>query len=112
MVQALCHEKFYTSGTWSDPARGIYVGWVARDGSFAAKMPLHNESGQATLVFSGEEFPEEGLIASLRARGHSIDSQGAAYLVHRYEEEADFPKGLNGRFHGLLADQASGKVVL
>ena len=37
---------------------------------------------------------------------------GPSYLVHRYEEEPDFPKGLNGRFHGLLADRANGKVML
>ena len=108
MLQALRHESFYTTGTWIDPANGIYVGWVAREGSFAEKMPLQNESGEVTLVFSGEEFPEPGVAASLRARGHAVTEDGPSYLVHRYEDEPDFPKGLNGRFHGLVADRRSG----
>jgi asparagine synthase (glutamine-hydrolysing) len=112
MVQALCHEPFYTSGMWTDASQGIYVGWVARGGSFAERMPLQNENGEVTLVFSGEEFPDSGLIASLRSRGHSAEPHGPSYLVHRCEDEPDFPKRLNGRFHGLVADRASGKAML
>ena len=112
MVESLCHEPFYTSGTWTDAEQGVYVGWVARRGSFADAMPLRNESGDVTLVFSGEDFPEPGLIPELRVRGHKVEPHGPSYLVHRYEEEADFPKGLNGRFHGLLADRARGTAML
>ena len=112
MVESLRHEPFYTSGTWIDAEQGVYVGWVARRGSFADAMPLSNESGDVTLVFSGEDFPEPGLIPELRVRGHKVEPHGPSYLVHRYEEEADFPKGLNGRFHGLLADRARGTAML
>jgi asparagine synthase (glutamine-hydrolysing) len=112
MLDSICHESFYASGTWIDAANGIYVGWVARAGSFADGMPLQNEGGDVTLVFSGEEFPEPGTASALRARGHAISKDGASYLVHRYEEEPDFPKGLNGRFHGLLADRARGTAML
>jgi asparagine synthase (glutamine-hydrolysing) len=112
MLESLRHESFYTAGTWSDPAQGIYVGWVAREGSFAAPMPLQNERGDITLVFSGEEFPEPGTIAALRAAGHAVAPDGPSYLVHRYEEEPDFPKRLNGRFHGLVADRARGTAML
>ena len=112
MVESLRHEPFYVSGTWVDAEQGVYVGWVARHGSFADAMPLRNESGDVTLVFSGEEFPEPGTVAALRARGHKVEPGGASYLVHRSEEEADFPKGLNGRFHGLLADRARGTAML
>ena len=106
MLESLRHESFYTAGTWSDPSQGIYVGWVAREGSFAAGMPVQNERGDVTLVFSGEEFPEPGKIQALRAAGHAVAPAGPSYLVHRYEEESDFPKQLNGRFHGLIADRA------
>src|SRR5215471_18687292 len=78
MVQALCHEPFYASGTWVDSEHGIYVGWIARKGSFADGMPLHNEGGDKTLVFSGEEFPEPGTRKALQERGHEVGSQGAA----------------------------------
>ncbi|MGO9515758.1 MAG: asparagine synthase-related protein [Candidatus Korobacteraceae bacterium] len=112
MVEALRHETFYKSGIWIDAEQGIYVGWVARQGSFADGMPVQNESGAVTLTFSGEEFPEPGLIAALRARGNEVKTGGASYLAHRFEEEKDFPKGLNGRFHGLVADRRNGTAML
>jgi asparagine synthase (glutamine-hydrolysing) len=112
MLKTVCHEPFYVSGAWADESLGVYVGWVARRGSFAEQMPLRNENGEVTCVFSGEEFPEPGIVNALRERGHSIEPNAASYLVHRYEEEADFPKGLNGRFHGLVADQRRGRVLL
>jgi asparagine synthase (glutamine-hydrolysing) len=112
MLESLRHESFYTAGTWSDPSLGIYVGWVAREGSFASEMPARNERGDATLIFSGEEYPEPGKIQALRAAGHTVSADGPSYLVHRYEDEQDFPKQLNGRFHGLVADRTRGTAML
>jgi asparagine synthase (glutamine-hydrolysing) len=112
MVESLCHEPFYVSGTWIDSAQGVYVGWIARQGSFSDRMPLHNEQGDVTLVFSGEEYPEPSIVSALQERGHSFAPEGPSYLVHRYEDEPDFPKGLNGRFHGLLVDRPRGKAIL
>jgi asparagine synthase (glutamine-hydrolysing) len=112
MLRSLCHEPFYSSGTWVDSTQGVYVGWVTRQGSFADGMPLHNEAGDRTLVFSGEEIPHPGILTALRERGHAFAPEGSSYLVHRYEEEPDFPKGLNGRFHGLAADGRRGTALL
>lgn len=112
MLESLLHESFYVAGTWSDPAQGIYVGWVAREGSFAAEMPAQNERGDVILIFSGEEFPEPGKIEALRAAGHAVAPDGPSYLVHRYEDEPDFPKRLNGRFHGLVVDRARRTAML
>ncbi len=112
MLETLRHESFYVSGTWMDESLGVYVGWVARRGSFADRMPLQNERGDVTLAFSGEEFPEPGMVTALRERGHAVAPEGPSYLVHRYEEEPDFPKGLNGRFHGLAADRRRGTTML
>lgn len=105
MLTCLKHEPFYACGTWSDPEQGIYVGWVARRGSFADRMPVGNEDGEITLFFSGEEFPDPALKQALRQSGHRFSQEDSSYLVHRYEEETDFPKGLNGRFHGLVVDR-------
>lgn len=112
MLGTMLHESFYTSGVWSDPSLGVYVGWVARSGSFAAEMPVKNEQEDITLFFSGEEFPQPDTIDTLRAKGHVIAKCGSSYLIHRYEDEPDFPKGLNGRFHGLVADRKQGIVIL
>jgi asparagine synthase (glutamine-hydrolysing) len=112
MVKCLRHEPFYNCGTWSDPQQGVYVGWVARRGSFADGMPVRNEDGEITLFFSGEEFPEPDLKQELRRRGHAFSTESSSYLVHRYEDEAEFPKDLNGRFHGLVVDLRQGTATL
>ena len=60
MLKVLRHESFYVTGTWIDETAGIYVGWTARENSFSDGMPVQNERGDITLVFSGEEYPEPG----------------------------------------------------
>lgn len=112
MVESLRHESFYATGTWIDEDLGVYVGWVARKKSFSDGMPVCNESGDIVLFFSGEEFPEPGITQRLKNRGHVLDSKGPSYLVHLYEEASCFPKDLNGRFHGLLADRTQGTSTL
>src|SRR5208283_6206251 len=99
MLQTLRHESFYRNGTWMNESLGVYAGWVARQGAFAEDMPLHNEDGDRTLLFSGEEFPDPSILTALRQHGHAVAPEGPSYLVHRYEDEPGFPKGLNGRFH-------------
>ena len=112
MVEALRHEDFYVAGTWIEESLGVYVGWVARKGSFSDGMPLRNERGDVVLVFSGEEFPEPGTAQHLKERGHGLDVAGPSYLVHLYEEDSAFPAGLNGRFHGLVADRTNSTAML
>lgn len=110
MVVAMQHEAFYRSGTWIDESLGVYVGWSALEKSFADGMPLYNEKKDVVLVFSGEEYPEPGLAARLAAQGHVLEQGHASYLVHAYEQDPDFPRGLNGRFHALVADRR-GRIV-
>src|ERR1700691_1473202 len=112
MVAAVRHESFYTKGIWIDESPGVFIGWTAQKGSFSDGMPLRNEGGDIVLAFSGEEFPEPGTAQRLRQQGHDLDMEDASYLVHLYEDEPAFPEGLNGRFHGLLADRNRGVAVL
>jgi asparagine synthase (glutamine-hydrolysing) len=113
MVVALRHENFYVAGICADELPGVYVGWVARKGSFSDDMPLRNERGDVTLFFSGEEFPEPGTAQRLKERGHHLEAaDGPNYLVHLYEDDPSFPTGLNGRFHGLLMDHRQGTALL
>ena len=112
MVESLRHQPSYRTGTWIDESSGIYVGWAARENSFSDGMPLRNERGNVVLVFSGEEFPEPGTARRLKDRGHAVEIKGPSYLVHLSEEDPAFPAGLNGRFHGLLADQGRGVATL
>ena len=112
MVKTLCHESFYTSGVWIDESLGVYVGWAERRGSFCEAMPLSNEHGDVHLIFSGEEFPDPGVARRLKEKGHNLSSKGPSYLVHLYEEDPTFPKGLNGRFQGLLVDRTRETATL
>jgi asparagine synthase (glutamine-hydrolysing) len=112
MVAAIRHESFYVTGRWTDESMGVYVGWAARKNSFSDGMPLHNERGEVTLIFSGEDFPEPGTVRRLKERGHPVAADGPSYLVHLYEEDPSFPAGLNGQFHGLWTDRNRGTTTL
>jgi asparagine synthase (glutamine-hydrolysing) len=112
MVEAMRHESFYRTGTWIDESLGLYVGWAVHKNSFADNMPLRNERGDVTLIFSGEEYSEPQVIRELKVHGHSLGEQPSSYLVHLYEEHPNFPVCLNGLFHGLLADKTRGTITL
>ena len=112
MLGTLRHEPFYTMGTWCDESLGVYVGWTARAGSFSDGMPLVSEQGNAVLVFSGEDHSDSGTRAGLRRNGHVVEPDGPGYLIHLYEEDPTFPAGLNGWFHGLIADRRRGTATL
>jgi len=112
MVKAIHHEAFYSSGTWIDEELGMYVGWTVRSGSFSDGMPLCNEKGDVTLVFSGEEYCQPGTATRLEDRGHSLDVKPASYLVHLYEDNPRFLPQLNGLFHGLMVDRTRRTALL
>jgi asparagine synthase (glutamine-hydrolysing) len=112
MVEALRHESFYVTGTWIDESLGVYVGWAAREKSFADGMPLLNERGDVAVVFSGEDYPEPGTARRLKEKGHECGTEGPSYLVHSYEDDPNFLRNLNGRFHGLIADCRRGTTTL
>ena len=112
MVQSIRHESFYETGTWVDEAAGVYVGWAERKNSFSQAMPVGNEQGDVTLVFSGEEFPEPGTAGRLQQKGHALNPAGPSYLVHIYEDDPAFPASLNGRFQGIVTDRTRGTATL
>src|SRR5687767_8313067 len=98
MLGAIRHDASYTTGTWMDESLGVYVGWALHRGSFCDGMPLVNERRDVVLVFSGEEYPDPEIVATLRRQGHALGSNPASYLVHCCEADPSFPSGLNGRF--------------
>lgn len=112
MIGSMVQESFYTRGTWSDSDLGVYVGWVAQKNTFSDPMPVANESRDAVLVFSGEDFTDPATVKKLRDDGHSFADAESSYLVHLYEDDASFPRSLNGWFHGLVADRKRSIVTL
>src|SRR5215472_17155012 len=91
MSALLRHEPFYVTGTWVDESLGVYCGWAAPQGSSSDTMPIHNERGDIILAFSGEEFPEPGIVGRLKGLRHAVGPDGPSYLVHLYEDDASFP---------------------
>jgi asparagine synthase (glutamine-hydrolysing) len=112
MLSAIRHDSSYTTGTWIDESLGVYVGWALHAGSFCDGMPLVNEQRDVVLVFSGEEYPDPEIVATLKRQGHGLDSGAASYLVHLCEADPKFPEGLNGRFQGLSIDRRTGRATL
>ena len=110
MLKAICHEEFYNSGTWIDESLGVYVGWTVLKHSFCDGMPLYNEKRDVCLIFSGEEYSDHRNAA--RGRESANGSTESAYLVRGYQQDPDFIKGLNGIFHGLIADRGRNEVTL
>ncbi len=109
MLKTVCHETFYSSGTWVDESLGIYVGWSALKGSFSDGMPLRSSQGNVCLVFSGQEYSDR------RAAHCGMNGAGpteSGYLIPWYEQDPEFISNLNGMFHGLIVDGRQQVVTL
>ena len=113
MIHIMEHESFYDSGMYSVPKMGVYAGWVALEGSFAAGQPFFNEQRDVVLLFSGECFADRETRTGLSRDGHERRQATGSWLVHLYEKEGDrFFEKLNGLFSGLLIDRRQGKAFL
>jgi len=110
MLSAICHEDFYTSGTWIDESLGVYIGWTALRGSFSEGMPLYNGNRDLCLIFSGEEYSDPRNAVSRQNSDDGLPESG--YLIRGYEQNHEFIRDLNGLFHGLIADRARGEITL
>jgi asparagine synthase (glutamine-hydrolysing) len=105
MVAAMQHEPFHRVGTWIDESLGVYAGWAVIENSFADGMPLQDRKRNLTLIFSGEEYGRR----STEDRG---DESQSAFLLRLAANDPGFVSGLDGLFHGLLADSARECVTL
>ena len=106
MVAALRHEPFYRAGTWIDESLGVYAGWTAIENSFADGMPLRDGKQNHTLIFSGEVY------GGNRDAGAERDESRAGFLLRLAENDPGFVSGLDGLFHGLLANSANRSLTL
>lgn len=112
MVEALLHERFYTSGKYTNEKVGLLVGWTCLKEEFCDCLPIWNETRDVCLLFSGEDFADPKAVERLKQR-HAFSSGDASYLVHMYEEEGPaFLANLNGWFSGVLVDLRAGSISL
>ena len=56
MIASMQHEDSYRVGSYCAEEMGVYVGWVARDDSFAADQIVFNEQHDIALILSGVCF--------------------------------------------------------
>jgi asparagine synthase (glutamine-hydrolysing) len=107
MVESMNYEPFYLSGTCFIPEIGVYSGWVAHEGSFAARQSALTDSNGATLLFSGECFQP---FQSVEPQDINLDVYS---LLRHYNEEGDqFVGQINGLFSGLLIDPKRRRALL
>ncbi len=113
MLQSMEHEPFYRSGSYMDSTVGVGIGWICHPGGYDDCLPVWNEARDICLVFSGEHFPASSEAAGMRAAGHRCETDDATALVHLYETSgADFVRGLNGAFCGIVIDLRIRQVVV
>ena len=94
------------------PDMGVYAGWVAHKGSFAASQPFLNEQRNIVLILSGECFTDPETRSDLTRKGHTLETDND-WLVHLYEEEGErFFEKLNGLFSGVLIDKRRNQAFL
>jgi asparagine synthase (glutamine-hydrolysing) len=105
MVSAMRHEPFYRIGTWIDESLGVYAGWTVIEDSFSDDMPLRDRKRDLTLIFSGEEYGGR----NVKVEPHESPAMSVLRVA---ANDAAFPSGLDGLFHGLLADSDNGHVTL
>ena len=118
MIDCMQYEPFYVSGTCCVPDLGVHGGWVADDGSFAARQSAcgernDGERNDVDLLFSGECFPLFHFSNLPATSQHQGGNHNADELLCLYDEKGDsFVAQLNGLFSGLLIDRRRKRALL
>ncbi len=113
MIAAMKYEQFYVSGTCFVPEIGVYGGWVAHEGSFAARQSAGTQQNDVTLLFSGECFqpfqsPDQSAYPEAQRIDFDVDQ-----LLKLYQKDGErFVGQFNGLFSGLLIDRQQKRVLL
>lgn len=109
MIGTMRRERFHDSGTHCCPELGIYVGWVAHHGSFAARHSAGGSEKGPSLALAGECFPPFRTAAD-KGRPAGEDFPTALSELCR-AGGGSAVAALNGLFSGVLVD-ADRKLAL
>lgn len=113
MVASMEYESFYSSGVYTAPDQGFYVGFVSIAKSFSDCMPVFNETRDLALFLTGECYVDDATLTDLKQSGHVFDPSNGSFLVHLFEEgEEMFFRGLNGWCNGLILDLRAHRAML
>lgn len=113
MIDCMRYEPFYISGTYFVPEIGVYGGWVAHEGSFAARQSAYGERNGVDLLFSGECFSPFHTSSPPVSSENQGGNHDADDLLHLYDKKGEsFVAQLNGLFSGLLIDRGRKRTFL
>ena len=117
MTSVIAHRGPDDSGTWSDAAAEVGLGFrrlAIIDLSPAGHQPMSNEDGSVQIVFNGEIYDYAEHRRKLLERGHRFKSKtDTEVLVHLYEDLGpEFLSQINGMFALALWDGAKRRLLL
>jgi asparagine synthase (glutamine-hydrolysing) len=99
MLACMKHERFYETGTCFVPEMGVYGGWIAHKGSYAASQSTSSRDESVSVLFSGECFDP------------GVDSGDDLREVYRRSGDR-FVAELNGLFSGVVIDRLQRRALL
>jgi asparagine synthase (glutamine-hydrolysing) len=104
MQAALLHETPLESGCHSFGELGVYAGWVAHRGSYAARQCRSRGADRTRLFFSGEVLSTDKEVGNERELTSLLRDVSSTRLEPL--------KSLNGLFSGLLVDPVRRESLL
>lgn len=114
MTRLLTHRGPDEEGYHREPRIGLGMRRLSIIDLETGQQPIHNETGDVTVVFNGEIYNFRQLRRRLRDLGHRFVTAGdTEVLVHGYEEWGDaLPRHLRGMFTFALWDRRRQRLLL
>src|SRR6478672_3463993 len=86
MGRAIAHRGPDAEGFWREPGVGLVHRRLSIIDLAGGDQPIANEDGTIQVVFNGEIYNYQALVAELEAKGHRFKPQpDYEVLVHLYE---------------------------
>jgi len=117
MNDTIIHRGPDDEGLWSDPSRGVYLGFrrLSIIDIAGGKQPMWTSDGEIGIIFNGEIYNHEELRRALEGRGHAFqtDHSDTEVLLYGYREWGkELPPRLNGMWAFAIIDRRNNKLFI
>lgn len=113
MLAAVRHDGFFHSGTYTNKAMGVYLGWTSHAGAPNDYLPVVSARKDVVLLITGEVIGENAASVSDQPAEYKHGRGALGQLLCGYEESGvQWVSGLNGCFAGALVDLRVGRFYL
>jgi len=109
MLDSMTHEPFYEMATCCAPELGVWAGWIAHPGSFAAHESTAGDADEVGLLLSGELFQDDRVTP--RPASSQASRPGSILSLYDRLGARSLPE-LNGLFSGLIIDRRAKRALL